>query len=61
MRKLVPEAQIDNFIVDLQGGGEVVEYCGFVAGGELVLCIARLMRSYTSLECKFCPHYHRLQ
>lgn len=36
----VPEAEVDDLVVDFEVGGEVVEDGGLVAGGELVLGVA---------------------
>ena len=41
MEKAVPESEVDDFAVDLDGGGEVVEDSGLVLLGELVLNKAR--------------------
>ncbi len=36
----LPEPEVDNFAVDFESGGEVVEDSGFVVFGEFVLGVA---------------------
>jgi hypothetical protein len=42
----LPQSEVDYLVVDLEGGGLVIEDCGFVLAGELVVGVAGSTRGY---------------